>query len=249
MVEIALMRRLEAAAVTAWPATITRPAPGGWLLRATPGLDRARSNNALTPCRRLGSQEIPGAIERVQAFARRHSIRPGIQVSPSALHGPLQAELDARGWASQRPTLVLTGPVGHRSGPTAEPEIDMVIEDRAGDRWLQTWARCEPGRDIEAHARTVFPLLRGHAEFVRAGHSAVAIGVATDGLVGLFCVAVEPERRRSGLGRALMRAMLARSGAPLAYLQVEEGNLAARAMYERLGFTEAYRYCHRTAGD
>jgi ribosomal protein S18 acetylase RimI-like enzyme len=33
--------------------------------------------------------------------------------------------------------------------------------------------------------------------------------------------------------------------AELAYLQVEERNDAARGFYERLGFTEAYRYCHR----
>jgi ribosomal protein S18 acetylase RimI-like enzyme len=236
--------------VAAWPATITRPAPGGWLLRATPGLDRARSNNALTPCRELRSCELAAAIERVQAFAGRHSIRPGVQVSPVALHGPLQAELDARGWQAQWPTLVLTGPVGHRERPPARragASLELVTGDHAGDDWLRAWARCEPGRDVGAHARTVFALLHGQAEFVRAGHRAVAIGVEADGLLGLFCVAVAPAARGRGVGTALMEAMLARTRARLAYLQVEEGNVAAREMYGRLGFTEAYRYCHRLA--
>ena len=93
----------------------------------------------------------------------------------------------------------------------------------------------------------MFSLLRGRAEFVRAGTGAVAIAVESDGLLGLFCVAVEPTKRRCGLGTALMRAILSRSRARLAYLQVEEQNLAARVMYERLGFSEAYRYCHRVA--
>ncbi|MGI8507139.1 MAG: hypothetical protein ACR2MK_10150 [Solirubrobacteraceae bacterium] len=48
---------------------------------------------------------------------------------------------------------------------------------------------------------------------------------------------------------ALVRVLLAGSGAELAYLQVEERNEAARAMYERLGFSEAYRYCHRVGED
>jgi N-acetylglutamate synthase len=249
MVELELIRRLEAAAVAAWPATITRPAPGGWLLRATPGLDRGRSNNALTPCRELGATELPGAIERVEAFARRHSIRPGIQVSPAALHGGLQADLDARGWRAQWPTLVLTGPVDQHRGPGGTGGPELLTEDHAGTGWLGAWARCEPGRDVEAHASTVFSLLRGRAEFVRAGTGAVAIGVESDELLGLFCVAVEPAKRRCGLGTALMKAMLTRSRARLAYLQVEEHNLAARRMYERLGFAEAYRYCHRVAVD
>jgi ribosomal protein S18 acetylase RimI-like enzyme len=49
----------------------------------------------------------------------------------------------------------------------------------------------------------------------------------------------------------MVRALLAsaRATAPTAYLQVEETNAAALAMYARLGFTEAYRYCHRTAPD
>lgn len=52
---------LEAAAALAWPATIERSAGGGWLLRATPGLDRGRSNNALTPSRELLRQAAADA--------------------------------------------------------------------------------------------------------------------------------------------------------------------------------------------
>lgn len=232
--------------MSAWPATITRPAAGGWLLRATPGLDRGRSNTALTPCRELGPEELGGAIERVEAFAREHGIRPGIQVSPLGLHDGLQRELDARGWGTRWPTLVMTGPL---TGPAESPVrlATLTVDDHASADWLRAWARCEPGRDTAAHAATVFALLRGRAAFVRIDRRAVAIAVSTDGLLGMFCLAVEPASRRAGLGTALVRRLLSGTDAGLAYLQVEERNLPARAMYERLGFSSGYRYCHRIA--
>jgi GNAT superfamily N-acetyltransferase len=194
MPDLELVGRLEAAAVHAWPATVTCQIDGGWLLRATPGLDRARSNNALTPCRPIELHELAPALERVRSFAREYSITPGIQVSPTFLHDGLQAE-------------------------------------------------------VGSHADTVFELLRGGAQFARIGSDAVGIAVEADGLVGTFCVAVDPARRRERLGTAIVCGLLSSSQAKLAYLQVEESNRGARALYNRLGFTETYRYCHRTLPD
>lgn len=245
------MCRLEAHAVEAWPATVTERVDGGWVLRATPGLDRGRSNHALPPCRPLWAGEIPEAIGRVEAFAREHGIHTGIQVSPLSLHGTLQAELDRRGWETRWPVLVLAA-ARSVSVAWSDPELDgsLARADRATDEWLAAWARCEPGRDVEAHARTVFPRLAGRATFARMdGDAAVGIAVESDGLIGLFCLAVDPARRRAGLGTALVRALLADSGASVAYLQVEERNAPAVALYRRLGFSEAYRYCHRIAPD
>ena len=124
-----------------------------------------------------------------------------------------------------------------------------VATDHADEAWLRAWARGEPGRDVDAHAATVFELLRGRACFARIGLDAVGIAVPHERLVGMFCIAVDPERRRAGLGTAIVAGLLTRTGsrAQLAYLQVDADNEPARAMYGRLGFSEAYRYCHQTA--
>jgi N-acetylglutamate synthase len=247
--DLALVCRLERHAAGAWPATVTEETAGGWLLRATPGLDRGRSNNALTPCRPLEPVEIAPAVARVEQFAREHDIRAGIQVSPISLHAALQAELDNRGWTSRWPVLVLCADREERRWPSPGETAPLEVADRATEEWLATWGRCEPERDVAAHAATVFPLLAGQTTFARLGEDAVAISVDRDGLVGLFCLAVDPARRRAGLGTAMVRALLARARASvrIAYLQVEEDNAAAVAMYERLGFSEAYRYRHRLA--
>lgn len=107
--DLTLVRRLETAARRSWPAATEREAPGGWILRATPGLDRGRCNHALTPCRALAGRELAGAIASVVSFADEYGLRPGIQVSPIALHGRLESVLDARGWEARGSTLVLAG--------------------------------------------------------------------------------------------------------------------------------------------
>ncbi len=229
----------------AWPATVSERVDGGWVLRATPGLDRGRSNHALPPCRPLWAGEIPGALDRVETFARRHDIHAGIQVSPLSLHRTLMSELDRRGWETRWPVLVLAAKL---SGGNASGAPALEVADHATPEWLTAWARCEPGRDVEAHADTVFQRLTGRATFARLEDDAgVGIAVDEDGLVGMFCLAVDPARRRAGLGTGLVRALLAGSRASVAYLQVEESNTPAVTMYARLGFGEAYRYCHRVA--
>ena len=60
---------------------------------------------------------------------------------------------------------------------------------------------------------------------------------------------VRPEARRHGFGTAILRALAVwaeRHGARNLYLQVEDDNAAARALYTRAGFTDAYRYRYRT---
>lgn len=51
----------------------------------------------------------------------------------------------------------------------------------------------------------------------------------------IYRVAVLPTLRRAGAGEALCRALLAECRC--AYLEVRRGNTAARALYEKLGFT------------
>lgn len=60
----------------------------------------------------------------------------------------------------------------------------------------------------------------------------------------LLTVAVAPEARGTGQGAALMAQFLsaaAARGATRAFLDVADGNLAARALYKRSGFAEVGR--------
>ena len=76
---------------------------------------------------------------------------------------------------------------------------------------------------------------------------AIARGVIAgdDRWLGLSLIEVRPEARRRGLATAVIKALAlwaASEGATMAYLQVEERNHDAVALYQRLGFTTHHRY-------
>jgi ribosomal-protein-alanine N-acetyltransferase len=68
-------------------------------------------------------------------------------------------------------------------------------------------------------------------------------------------LAVEPDLRREGVGRALVAAVLAQmgnAGVAAVYLEVRASNRAARALYAELGFEDVglrRRYYHRPVED
>ncbi len=239
-----LVARIEEHSVRAWPPDTIERTPDGWILRATSALPaRGRSNHALTPARRLNRGEFDPAIARVAEFAARNGIDCGVQVSPVDLHIPLLEDIAARGWDIHQAVLVMTVDTGPLAAD-ADSDFQLEISDTATPEWVAAWAHCDQRQDVEEHVQSVFGKMAGIARFARDGDRAVGISVELDGIVGLFCLAVAPEARHQGLGKALVRAMLSRHDAPLAYLQVFSENAAGHGLYSSLGFQEAYRYCH-----
>ncbi|MBO0767597.1 MAG: GNAT family N-acetyltransferase [Solirubrobacterales bacterium] len=239
-----LLERIERHASRAWPATLVSEFGDGWLLRATPGLFRARSNNTLTPRRPLSDGELDAALAATLEWAEGHGTPVGMQVVPLDLHAGVVDRLCLLGWEPNDPVQVFAAP---RERIAAAGEMELVVTRGPDPAWIDTWAEADPSHDraaVQKHAATVFANLGERGLFMRGGDDAVGIAVEGDGLVGLFSLAVRPEARRRGLGRRLVRAMLAHASAQLAYLQVSSGNTPAVRLYESLGFEEIYRYQH-----
>ena len=70
-----------------------------------------------------------------------------------------------------------------------------------------------------------------------------------DAIAGLYGIYTAPDARRRGHAAEVCRALLGLArerGARVAYLQVGADNTAARGVYRRLGFIDAYPYHYRT---
>ncbi len=216
----------------------------GWLLRFSAGkAKRARSVNALYPSL-LPLDEKVAHCERVYGERGLPAIfRLSVHTEPRGLDDLL----GARGYERFETTQVRSAAIDPATLPGREVESPRLDEwfDMVGD------LRGSPVGHRTAHlARlSALPLPMRTAAVVEDGVPlATGLAILEDGHVGLFDVATREPARRRGLARAVVSALLRwgwEQGARRSYLQVEEGNAAAIALYDKYGFSLAYRYWYR----
>jgi N-acetylglutamate synthase len=234
------MHLIEQAAIRAWPAAHDDRV-GNWLVRrdrgytkranaiyAWAGEDSRSLDWHLASGRRLHDEAGLPLILRETSFAPV----PGLE---EALRGQGMTPFDH--------TLVMT-----RSLDEAD---DVNPATRAGlDAWMRLYERFEGGtKGNQAIHREILDRIatdRLPAVLATKGRPvSIGLAVADGTLLGLFDIATDPAERGKGHGRQLIGGMMAwgrAAGCETAYLQVMASNLAAVRLYERLGFTEAYRY-------
>lgn len=114
-----------------------------------------------------------------------------------------------------------------RRAVPADLDAWMALEAAAG---AVSWSRKQFAEEIE---RANGAVLLAEREGALLG---CAVGWEIAGEVHVLEVAVAPEARRQGIGRALVAALIADRGGGTALLEVRDGNVAARTLYERSGF-------------
>jgi GNAT superfamily N-acetyltransferase len=234
---------------------------GGWLLRAAEGFT-GRANSALP----LGAPglSLDRALDAVVRWYRDRGLPPMIAVpAPLDADSPgceLDRSLSERSWATRPgPAFVMVadlpdagGPIHDHAAPELPPGATFQADTEPDQAWLATYHyRGQVGqppvmRDVLTSAPAqVFASIRAGDDVLAIARLSIA-----DGWAGITAVEVNPPRRRAGLGAALTRAVCAEAasrGVSRAFLQVETGNAAALALYERCGFRYSHRYHYRVA--
>ena len=225
----------------------------GWLLRFSPGkAKRARCVNAVA----LGKLPLEAKLALAGAVFSEVQLPMVVRITPFSAPHDLDAQLEARGWPRIDDTRTMV-----RAG------LDTLVKEPlpAGLSWqamghtafAQTVGqlRGSPMAQSQAHAqRLELSPVPFHALAIRreADGALLACGqfAREADLTGLYDVFTAEAARGQGLARRLCSRLLAQArdeGARSAYLQVEGDNHAARSVYKRLGFADAYRYHYRTA--
>lgn len=251
-----------------WPPVDVREVDG-WRVGRSGGFTR-RANSAVPSAAACGAD--PGdraalasagrTLDQVEALYAERGARTVVRLDPRAAPG-LDGLLAERGYRAAAPTVVMAAVLdgtgvggtvldGVGAGGTALDRLRLTWAERPDDAWLEAWL------GVKATTTTDVALARrivegAPARYLTAHDAAGCVGVLraapSHGWLALSCLAVAPRVRRRGVARALTRAALVDvpAGADRAFLQVEESNQAAVALYRQMGFVpvDAYHYRER----
>lgn len=243
-----LHRAVDNASLAAWPA-FEEVVQDGWLLRFSQGFSK-RCNSVTA--REAGNLELGRKIQECDRWYRTRSRPPIFRLTPFSAPAGLDGALEQRGYSVFEPTLVegldLTGGGWSRRGAVPDELRFLPLPE-----WVRTYhALAGAGGDqVAAHEQVLGSIRSPRALAVLTdgdGPMACGLGVLDGGLFGLFDFVTAPDRRRQGLGRRLLEALLAwgrERGAESAYLQVVRTNAPARSLYEGAGFRRLYEYWYR----
>jgi ribosomal protein S18 acetylase RimI-like enzyme len=242
---------LDRVAARTWRGT-EEESLGGWLLRAAEGFT-GRANSTLT----AGDpgMALPEAAARIRRWYAARGLTPMASVSypvGQSHRSPVDQFLAVQGWALRDAAEVIV--MTQRSAAVATNSFapPVRLDDEPGDDWLALYHfRGQPA--LPPVARTVLTSAPWQAfASVRDGDRTVAIGrvAGAEHWAGLTAIEVHPDYRRRGLAVAVTTALIAHAaerGSARVYLQVEDGNGPALALYRRLGFADHHAYHYRVA--
>lgn len=246
--EPALLARIEDAGLNA-SAPPQQRLLGGWVLRLSPGkAKRARCVNALA----VGRLPLAELLARSEAAFERAGLPFIVRITPFTQPPSLDAALRAMGFHAFGDTRVMVRlrlsdlpppalPVGCELEVPGHGAFADGVGGLRGSPLAQRLAHAERLRESPTAYSGL--LLKREGRLLGCGQYALE-----DELVGLYDVFTASDQRRTGLASALCLELLHQArarGARSAYLQVDAGNHAARALYARLGFVDAYAYHYR----
>ncbi len=223
----------------------------GWLLRLSPGkAKRARCINAVAE----GRLPLAERLALAEAAYREAGLPLFVRITPFTQPAGLDALLAGRGHHALDDTRVMVAPDAAVRALPVPAGLQLERLGAADFAEVVGLLRGSPPGQRQAHAeRLALSPVPYEGWVLRRQRDAAIVACGQFAreadLVGLYDVFTLPNQRGRGLARCLCSQLLARAaglGARVAYLQTEGDNAAARTVYHRLGFADAFAYHYRT---
>lgn len=220
----------------------------GWILRLSPG--KAKRGRSVNP--HFGSSlPLATKLAYCERLYAAHRLPALFRITPFAKPAELDEALERRGYRRFDDTLVQTLDLGR---PLRVPiGADVAIAPVPVAEFAAVVAALRGSSDEQRRAhleRLALSPLEVHTLVARIDGEALACGqlACDDDVAAIYDMVTAPRWRGRGLASALVDALLAQArsrGARLAFLQVNDDNAPALAVYRKFGFATAYRYHYR----
>ena len=220
----------------------------GWILRLSPG--KAKRGRSVNP--HFGSSlPLSRKIDYCERLYAAHRLPTIFRMTPFGKPADLGAALEARGYRAFDNTLVQT--LDLQRTRRAPVQTDAAIAAVPAAEFVNVVAALRGSSEEERAAhleRVALSPLALHPLVARVDGDAVACGQVTcDGdVAAIYDMVTARDFRGRGIARALVDALLAHAqarNARIAFLQVNDDNAPALAVYRSFGFTTAYAYHYR----
>lgn len=245
------IRALEELTLNTSPA-IHQALCDGWVLRAS-GTDTRRANSATALAASLLDPDE--AIERIEAWYARHGQHPIFRLTEAFAPPGFDDALAQRGYTHEVRTLVMVLDLTRDLARDVKLASGAQIIERDPEAGLADLHELKHSSDeAEARDRDRQALWHGPQVFASLktinGLACTGLARLDNGHVGIFNMRTAHRARRKGYAATLIAYLLTwgqANGATRAFLQVDEANTAAVALYRGFGFVERYAYWHRVA--
>ena len=238
-------RQLERTMSRAWP-SFEADDYDSWVLRYADGY--TKRVNSVNP--HFGSSlPLAEKIAHCESAYRERGLPTIFRLTPFSQPGNLDDTLEEFGYETLDPTLVMTCPLDGALGDG----VDLTLSASA-DQWFDAFDALRTLSTFEQVShRRIIESAEGERCFVVITEDGVpracGVGICVDDAVGIFDLFVCESYRGKGLGSSIVRSVFGwahKQRATMAFLQVHSLNAPARRLYERFGFTVAYRYWYCT---
>lgn len=241
------IKQIEDMSLNAWP-SYKMELCDGWILRFSHFYTH-RTNSV----EQFGASSLPWCekIPFCEAEYKRLGSPAVFKISP-LVSIDFDYMLENRGYRIEHVTEVMTMELADSIFDTVNSDTELYEE--IPDEWIYSLfdlkqmtnpihKKIVPSMYHAIPKETVCACIRKNGRIIATG-----LGILDRDYIGIYAIHVHEQYRHQGYARQICTALLGegvKKGAKNAYLQVVQGNISARRLYESLGFQELYTYWFR----
>ncbi|MFT9495312.1 GNAT family N-acetyltransferase [Anaerosolibacter sp.] len=243
-----MIQKIEELSMNALPALSTMLV-NGWVLRFANGYSkRANSVNPIYPC----SVEVERNIEICDGLFKRNNLDTVFKLTEMEDAYRIDEILGEMGYSYEAKTNIMLKSI-EKYSIKEEDKRDVILYRELRDDWFEAFVGMnkigpQHGPTLQKMLKSIIPDTYYGCIVENGKITAVGLGVAERGYVGMYDICVAQEQRRRGLGTKIMKNLIHKAsedGYTYSYLQVVDANEAAKLLYDNLGYEKKYSYWYR----